>query len=357
MAKAKTKKQAAPALDPDLSLDGLDLDGFEEETEEEGEVEGDEEWDEDSDGEGDEDEGLDDDEALEDEDTPTVKRVPRTRAPRITEADKDAAAAEGVAAFERGEPLESAPPMHEDLLREWRYGWGFANVATNQGHGIPLYSRIPLAFHDPAQIRLFSRERDRKERESRTFRDDPGELLPWTMDQLSGTTWANIWTCHIETIGGVMADRWGQAVPTWERPEYPFSKTPGHRHSPTFCIGHWYSGFYSIEHWIRLDVLTPAEQLVWYAGRVARLRDDIAQHRDSAQEIKENWERTSMPGTNYRLQIEGVKSHQRDLSIALQAMHAFAKQHGLYVSPDHINGTLWRDYKPRTGAAEQLSLI
>jgi hypothetical protein len=349
MATRTKKKATAVVTDPDLSLDGLDLHDLEDE---ELEVPQDEEGD-GAEDDGDEGYGDEGDACLDDEPGEAVAKHPRRgRASRITDADKDAAVDAGQAAYERGEPLDAAPQgMHEDLRREWRYGWGRGKVAAHQGRGVTIYSHIPLEMIDPVKIRHALR---RKEQGRRT-REDPGERLPWTMFDLLGTTWANIWTCAWDTIGSIVADRWGNPVPAFERPVFPGG--PHHRHLPTFCIGNWYDEHYSIDYWVRIDTLTPAEQLVWHAGRVANLRDHIAQERDSAIEIKENWDRTSLPATNYRMKVEAVKGYQEQLSLALQALHAFAKQHGLDVEPDHINGARWRDYRPRKGAAEQLSLI
>ena len=89
-------------------------------------------------------------------------------------------------------------------------------------------------------------------------------LLPWTMEELPGTTWRNAYTFAAETVKELNTDNFGKTGPD-----------PAETSGIMFSLGLWRSGQFCIEHWIRVDHLPAKVQQAWAAARVGYCRQEV----------------------------------------------------------------------------------
>jgi ribosome modulation factor len=284
-----------------------------------------------------EDDDLDlDDEIDEEEEAPQprkqakARKQPKRESRQSREAKANAEAQQrGQEAYANGEPRTANPyEQYSSTKSYWAYGWGEAWFAATGAKGIPVYSNMPTSFCTLAEAnaieRRISTQLGNKFLEAR----DIAPALPWTLDQLAGTRWINIFTGQEEAIGPICIDRWGQAVAP--RADDPFACTaddPFRRYIN--ALGLWWNDRYVVEHWIRSDIWEPAQRLVWFSTELAHIRSSSISIGDP----------------------ERQKKRERE---ALAKQQQFADQHGLVLTTEQINAGRGQR---RDGKPEQLSLF
>lgn len=341
----RTKKQAV-VEDADLAeLEELDdLDGSEDE--EEGFEEG---------FEGFGDDGEDPDEEVEAE---IEKATKRSCKPKITDADRLEAYRAGQAAYGRGISAEDWPAdLSPDLYRDWSEGWTSGHTEEHQGRGVLIYTPFDPNERDILKLEANYRQFWNGPRSNVDVRD-VYPALPWCMEELRGATFRNLHTGSVYHLADrVLPNRNGKPQLV-ERDAYYYKSDNGDpRRNYLRGVGFWWGERYIVEHDIRVDLWTPAEQIEWFAKEIGRLRDEIARSRESAEKINRNPERYSCASANYNIAVRQMKNDQGRLQGAIQRLHAFAQEHGLPVGADVINGTRYRSREAASRVGEQLQLF
>ena len=114
---------------------------------------------------------------------------------------------------------------------------------------------------------------DRHARERASYRNGSRlkgdyKLLPWSMEELPGTTWRNAHTFVSTTIEQLKTDRFGKIGPD-----------PDEHSNILFSIGLWRGKQFCIEHWVRVDHLPPLVQQKWAIERVRYCREELRRKR------------------------------------------------------------------------------
>ena len=114
-------------------------------------------------------------------------------------------------------------------------------------------------------------------------------LLPWTMEELPGTTWRNAYTFAPETVKELNTDNFGKTGPD-----------PAETSGIMFSIGLWRGGQFCIEHWIRVDHLPAKVQQAWAAARVGYCRQEVRQAEQDYDDAKAGTKSYSSPAYQKR---------------------------------------------------------
>jgi hypothetical protein len=252
---------------------------------------------------------------------------PKRESREIREAKAKAEAQQrGQEAYQQGEPRSANPyEQYSSTKSCWMYGWGLAWFRATGAKGMPVYSNMPTSFCTPDEAnaieRCISTKLGNKFLEAR----DTALALPWTLDQLAGTRWINIYTGREEAIGPICIDRWGQAVAPYAND--PFARIADDPRSQYLnTLGLWWSDRYVIEHWLRCDHWRPEQRLVWFGAELAHIRGNANDP-------------------------EWQKKHERE---ALAKQQRFADQYGLVLTTEQINAGRGQR---KDGKPEQLSLL
>jgi len=134
----------------------------------------------------------------------------------------------------------------------------------------PIYSPLPFDPCDPKQVIETAQHQEIGLEASNTY-----SLLPWTLEDLPGTTW-----CHVPgglpmRIDRVGTDEDGRPMPiAAEEIIRPGEFLPE--------LGCWWNDRFCIEYWVRVDHLPPAVQFEW-------IRTEIAHRRGWAMLVCLNW--------------------------------------------------------------------
>lgn len=158
-----------------------------------------------------------------------------------------------------------------------------------------IHSPHPPVSEDPAATRAIAHASNVRDR-------DTYPALPWTVEELVGTQWVNVYTCDTVNI---------EAVDT---PKPTISE--GYNR-----IGFMQNGRLIVEHWVRWDVLPPHAQYAWYLARLARLQKDIAEQRETLN-------RPYMDGADRTYRKGWIKRMETRLTELMADVSAFATQHG-----------------------------
>lgn len=133
----------------------------------------------------------------------------------------------------------------------------------------------------------------------------------WTIKELVGSQWVSVHTGAMKTIKNNPYDRNGHEY-LLAADDYAY-----------LGIGIWHEGRYIIEHSIRYDVLTPAEQLTWVAWRVTYCRKEVTSANEDYQR-----HRTTSEGHNKQYWLVHRKSELERAQAALNefcAVFGFAR--------------------------------
>lgn len=164
--------------------------------------------------------------------------------------------------------------------------------------------------------------------------EDPAKLKPtgWMLDEsMVGTVWVNLHTgtdCTIHSVGVRMGD-----LDMYESDPHGLSmglgcwRTVAGHETPCFIA----------EHWARVDHLGPEMRLHWFAVEIARHREDIERHEQSAAFYANNPGYPKSYVTNDLDQAERAREH---LDSALKAARAYALKNGLIVPSYILNAGL-----------------
>ena len=140
---------------------------------------------------------------------------------------------------------------------------------------IPLYARYTSG--DPATLATAVAQNHQDFGHRREMPRDEYPILPWTMDELPGTTWRNLHTFNLETIQEIRENRYGKPGPD-----------PDPCINAMFSIGLWSNERFVIGHHVRVDHLSITIQMEWHNSRVARqgrqvarAQGDLRQHKST----------------------------------------------------------------------------
>lgn len=150
--------------------------------------------------------------------------------------------------------------------------------------------------------------------------------LPWTMGELPGTRWRNVHTLASVTIGEIRENRHGHLGPD-----------PDEWINAMFSIGLWWGGRFIIEHWVRADLLSTAEQMEWHLARVKYCIGKLYHATQSAEAWRTKSRRNSTYHANLRIQEHEVQRAASGKSRAIAMAQAFASQHSLTCSVSTLN--------------------
>lgn len=125
----------------------------------------------------------------------------------------------------------------------------------------PIYSPYNAEVLDPQFVAQNTAREDRPEARN-NYR-----TLPWSLEDLSGTTWCNVYTGEHKHIVQIIINRQNKKIPVAEedRAERSFY-TP---------IGFWAENRFYIEDWVRVDHLPPSVQLAWLLVEIDYLNQRI----------------------------------------------------------------------------------
>jgi len=124
-------------------------------------------------------------------------------------------------------------------------------------------------------------ERERACRRNNLYRPQHEyTLLPWSMEEMPGTTWRNVYTANVHTVERIAKNRFNKPGPD-----------PDEYINEMFEPGLWRldadeTEWYCVEHWIRVDHLTPEIQVDWACARVAYRQQELAQQRQTLGRVK-----------------------------------------------------------------------
>jgi len=150
----------------------------------------------------------------------------------------------------------------------------------------------------------------------------PMTVLPWTMDELPGTTWRNVWTHTSETVEAIKENRYGVLGPD-----------PDIWINAMFSLGLWRKDQFCIEHWVRVDHLSALVQVAWASEQVASCRRDLLQAQQHADEVARGVRTGSSPTyQKFRIEME-----QRQLDEAQLQLSELAASLGVVLSVDVRN--------------------
>lgn len=151
----------------------------------------------------------------------------------------------------------------------------------------------------------------------------------WTMDELVGSQWVNIYTGGMETISHITIDRWDKAQ------LIPLSDVK----RGDFGLGLWHGDRYVIDHWVRYDVLTPEEQLTWKVRRVMCCQQQV----DRA---NEDYQRHRKGPANANSKKHWLRHERQTLKQALDDLQAFCSQHGFAPGTEYVNAGINQSAEP-----------
>ena len=124
----------------------------------------------------------------------------------------------------------------------------------------PIYSPHPAEPRDPARVIASAQRQKKGLKASRSY-----PSLPWTLEELPGTTWRHVpggLPMRIDRIG---TDEEGKPMPIpSEEIIHPGEFLPE--------LGCWWNDRFCIESWVRVDHLPPAVQLEWVRSEIAHRR-------------------------------------------------------------------------------------
>ncbi len=165
----------------------------------------------------------------------------------------------------------------------------------------PIYSPHPAEPRDPTQVIEAAQRRKKGLKASLSY-----PSLPWTLEELPGTTWRHVPGGLPMRVARIGIDEQGKPMPI----EADEIIGPG-EYLPE--LGCWWNDRFCIEDWVRVDHLSPTIQLAW-------IRTEIAHRRDWAMLVCLDW---------------FTRKHAEEkAAVALRLARAFAEQHGLPLPPD-----------------------
>jgi len=179
---------------------------------------------------------------------------------------------------------------------------------------IALYGRFPSA--GPAEISALVEQYQRKREPSR----EHYPILPWTMDELPGTTWRNPYTAGSVTIHEIRENRAGKPGPD-----------PDPWINAMFAIGLWWGDRFVIDCWVRVDHLSIETQMEWHLALVIYCAGEVGKARRSLED-KKNARADSCHGANVNLRKRDLERTQEQHADAARKAREFATSHGLPVA-------------------------
>lgn len=178
----------------------------------------------------------------------------------------------------------------------------------------PNYSPHPAEPRDPGQV-IEDAQRQKKGPEASLLYP----LLPWSLEDLPGTTWRHLPSGLPMRIDCIGTDEDGRPLPI------PGAEIVGpDEYLPD--LGSWWNDRFCIEHWVRVDHLPPPIQLAWFGIEIAHRRAWAAQ-------LDRDW--------------FNQKYAQQDLAVVIRLARAFAGQHGLSLPPDLLPVRTFPKSSPR----------
>jgi len=147
-------------------------------------------------------------------------------------------------------------------------------------------------------------------------------LLPWTMEELPGTTWRNAYTFAPETVKELNTDNFGKTGPD-----------PAKTSGIMFSLGLWRGDRFIVEHWVRVDHLPAKVQQAWAAARVGYCRQEVRTAQQDYADAKAGTKHYSSP----TYQKRHLQWKEKDLAQARQELAELTQRLGLTLALDIRN--------------------
>lgn len=171
-----------------------------------------------------------------------------------------------------------------------------------------LYARYTAQTVQEAAQQLQEQHRRVRARDEVPRQQYPA--LPWQMEDLPGTTWRNVYTASIHTVQRLDENRFGKIGPD-----------PDKWTNSMFEIGLWVGDRFCIDHWVRVDHLSPKVQVDWARERVAYCRQRLARQYESLERVKQG---KSGGSVSYRKQV--ITRHKKYVDQARRELQDIAAQ-------------------------------
>jgi len=147
-------------------------------------------------------------------------------------------------------------------------------------------------------------------------------LLPWSMEELPGTTWRNAYTFAPETVKEIALNRYDKPGPD-----------PDAYINAMFSLGLWRGDRFIVEHWVRVDHLDAKIQQAWAIERVRYCRQEVRQAEQDYDDAKHKRNLSSSP----TYQKQHLQWKEKDLAQARQELAELTQHLGLTLSFDIRN--------------------
>jgi hypothetical protein len=199
----------------------------------------------------------------------------------------------------------------------------FYDWPLKDGRDYPVYSPFPSHHTNPEEIK----ETVEELRSTRPWHRENCPPLPWTMRELVGSGWCNVYTGGYTEVLALVESVDGE--PLLQNYEGVGWNLNG--------LGFWWADRYVIENWVRVDHLPPAVRFAWFAVELARWHEEENRKRRALACMDEDPGRVSCYRENRSMVLRAVKREQEEAKRVIEEMYAFARKHGLEVTTDVLN--------------------
>jgi hypothetical protein len=211
------------------------------------------------------------------------------------------------------------------VLTDKQYGHTgvFYDWPLKDGRDYPVHSPLPSHHTDPSEMRKIAREHQARHLPDR--RECPP--LPWTMRELVGSGWCNVYTGGYARVLALVEDCSGE-------PLLQNCEGVGWNH---IGLGLWWKDRYVVENWARVDHLPPGVRLAWFAEELEHRRRDESQRRQALAHLDDNSSRVSCYRANRNAALRAVRQAQEEVERTVREMCAYAQEHSLEVTTELLN--------------------
>ena len=180
-----------------------------------------------------------------------------------------------------------------------------------------VYSRVPYPC-DPARPR------------SSDCDTDVWLRLPWPMAQLPGSRWRNLYTGTLVSVTRIGPTRYSTQPAPLIRMVAPLTQAgDADRFYLREEFGLWRDRRYLVEHYTRIDLLTPAEQWPWFELEASHIRTAAQAALNEMRELAAHPELHSCAAINYRIQKNDLARCREEMMAVRHSADLFLRRHNL----------------------------
>ena len=158
--------------------------------------------------------------------------------------------------------------------------------------------------------------------------------LPWATEKLAGSRWRNIHTGTLVHVTGLVPRRRAPEGPTLKYCQVATFVQAQDVSLRTLLdeLGLWWNGRYLVEHWTRIDLLTPREHWAWFEAEARHIQAGAEITLAGMREYAAHPE-YSCAAINYRLKEHDLAYRRAEMEAARQTAESFLRRHaGLWAS-------------------------